>query len=195
MRSYLKIAVTLLVADPGFLPADEAGKAPEPEKTPAVAAPQAAPKADKGKDRLDFPVPKGQPQKGLHVPLYSPGGKLMMNFHIGVATWMDDDNIKMGELKVATFKEDGAPEFDIDLSESMFNIRTKELNSDAHVTIRRDDFQISSNSMTFNTETKVGKFGGGVKMTVFNARAAAGEKGAAAAQSSPEVKPAKEEKK
>jgi hypothetical protein len=140
-------------------------------------------------------VPKGQPQKGLRIPIYSPLGKLMMNFQIGIATWVDDDNIKMGELKVETFKDDGSSEFGIDLLDSIFNIRTKELISKAHVSIKRYDFQLSGNSMTFNTETKVGKFGDGVKMVIFDARAAVDDKGAAAAQPTVEVTSAKEEKK
>lgn len=195
MRLYLKIAAFLLVADLGVLRAEEAGKPlvsaknPEAAKAPAVAKPETS------KDRLDLPVPKGQPQKGLRIPIYSPLGKLMMNFQIGVATWMDDDNIKMGELRVETFKDDGASEFDIDLPDSVFNIRTKELTSKAHVTVKRDDFKISGNSMTFNTETKVGKFGDGVKMVIFDRRADDDEKQASPGRPSIEVIPVKEEKK
>jgi len=195
MRSCLKISVLLLVAGVAFLRGQEAGKTPEPEKTPPTTEPPAAPKADRSKDALDLPVPKGQPQKGLRIPIYSPLGLLMMNFQIGVATWVDDDNISMGDLKVETFKDDGTSEFHIDLPDSVFNIRTKELTSKAHVTVRRSDFEISGNSMTFNTETKVGQFGGGVKMIIFDARAASVEKGARAVLPSVSVTPTKEEKK
>lgn len=159
-----------------------------------AAQPPAKPAAP-AKDRLDLPVPKGQPQKGLRIPIFSPDGKLMMSFQIGVAEVVDADNIKMGELRLETFKENGDHEFDIDLPDSVFNAKTKELTSKAHVTIKRHDFEISGNSMTFNTDTKVGTFGNGVKMVIYDARAAAGENAEKPAVPSVEVKPVHEEKK
>ena len=171
---------------------DEAAKpAASDEKTDE---PDAKPDAPK-RDRLDLPVPKGQPQKGLRIPIYTPEGKLLMNFQIGVAAVVDADHIKMGDLHLETFKEDGEHEFNIDLPDSVFNAKTKELTSKAHVIVKRNDFQISGNSMIFNTETKVGKFGDGVKMIIYDARAAVGEDDRKPAAPSIEVKPVKEEKK
>jgi Lipopolysaccharide-assembly, LptC-related len=140
-------------------------------------------------------VPKGQPQKGLRIPIYSPDGKLMMSFQIGVAEVVDADNIKMGELRMETFKEDGEHEFDIELPDSIFNAKTKELTSKAHVKIKRHDFEITGNSMTFNTETKVGKFGGGVKMVIYDASAAVAAEEPKPAIPAIEIKPVEEEKK
>ena len=166
----------------------------EPAK---AAAPQAAPEpAPPAKDRLDLPVPKGQPQKGLRIPIYTPSGKMMMNFHIGVAEVVDADNIKMGALHLETFKEDGEREFDIDLPDSVFNAKTKELTSQARVMIKRHDFEISGNSMTFNVETRSGTFGNGVKMIIYDAQAAAaGDDDKKTVLPSIEVKPVQEEKK
>ena len=169
----------------------------EPEK-PAEAgktapAPAAAPA--KEKERLDLPVPKGQPQKGLRIPIHSPDGKLMMSFQIGVAEVVDADNIKMGELRLETFKENGEHEFDIDLPDSVFNAKSKELTSKAKVTVKRHDFEITSNSVTFNVETRSGKFGDGVKMIIFEARADEADDEKKPAIPTIEVQPAKEEKK
>ena len=169
----------------------------EPEK-PAEAgktapAPAAAPAKDK--ERLDLPVPKGQPQKGLRIPIHSPDGKLMMSFQIGVAEVVDADNIKMGELRLETFKENGEHEFDIDLPDSVFNAKSKELTSKAKVTVKRHDFEITSNSVTFNVETRSGKFGDGVKMIIFDARADEADDEKKPAIPTIEVQPAKEEKK
>ena len=169
----------------------------EPEK-PAEAgktapAPAAAPA--KEKERLDLPVPKGQPQKGLRIPIHSPDGKLMMSFQIGVAEVVDADNIKMGQLRLETFKENGENEFDIDLPDSVFNAKSKELTSKAKVTVKRHDFEITSNSVTFNVETRSGKFGDGVKMIIFDARADEADDEKKPAIPTIEVQPAKEEKK
>ncbi len=165
----------------------EAGKS---ELAPAI-----QPAAAKEKERLDLPVPKGQPQKGLRIPIHSLDGKLMMNFQIGVAEVVDADNIKMGDLRLETFKESGEHEFDIDLPDSVFNAKTKEVTSKAKVTVKRHDFEITANSVTFNVETRSGKFGDGVKMIIFDARADEGDDDKKPAVPTIEVQPAKEEKK
>ena len=164
---------------------------------PAVpAAPPAVPvQAPKEKDRLDLPVPPGQPQKGLRIPISSPEGKLLMRFQIGVAEVVDADHIKMGDLRLETFKDDGDHEFDLDLPDSVFNAKTRELTSKAHVKIKRHDFEITGNSMTFNTDTKVGIFGDGVKMVIYDARAALPEEEKKTPVPAIEITPAKEEKK
>lgn len=200
MASFRNLPVIFLVARLGLTQvtaadgdvAKDAAPANAPAAAPAEAAKAPSPKA---KDRLDLPVPKGQPQKGLHIPIRSPDGKLMMNFQIGVAEVVDADNIKMGELRLETFKENGEREFEIDLPDSVFNAKTKELTSKVRVSIKRHDFEITGNSMTFNTETKVGQFGGGVKMVIYDARAAAAEADEKPAIPAVELKPVQEEKK
>lgn len=200
MVSFRNSRIIPLMASLGMTGAIATGcdqeKPAEAETTASAPAAQPPAKpAAPAKDRLDLPVPKGQPQKGLRIPIFSPDGKLMMSFQIGVAEVVDADNIKMGELRLETFKENGDHEFDIDLPDSVFNAKTKELTSKAHVTIKRHDFEISGNSMTFNTDTKVGTFGNGVKMVIYDARAAAGENAEKPAVPSVEVKPVHEEKK
>ena len=176
---------SIATGDEAAMPAASEEKTDEPIAKPAAPA----------KDRLDLPVPKGQPQKGLRIPIYTPEGKLIMSFQIGVAEVVDADNIKMGDLHLETFKENGEHEFNIDLPDSVFNAKSKELTSKAHVIVKRNDFEISGNSMTFNTETKVGKFGDGVKMIIYDARAAVGEDEKKRAVPDIEVKPVQEEKK
>ena len=160
-----------------------------------AAAPAAPVQAPKEKERLDLPVPPGQPQKGLRIPIFSPEGKLLMSFQIGIAEVVDADHIKMGDLRLETFKDDGEHEFDLDLPDSVFHAKTRELTSKAHVKIKRHDFEITGNSMTFNTDTKVGTFGDGVKMVIYDARAALPEEEKKTPVPSIEITPAKEEKK
>ena len=202
MASFRKLPVCLFVAGLGLTQLSACERPKEQAKDskaekPAVAATADAKKPDaaKDKERLDLPVPPGQPQRGLRIPIYSPDGKLMMSFQIGVAEVVDADHIKMGELRLETFKENGEHEFDIDLPNSVFNAKTKELTSKEHVTIKRHDFELSGNSMTFNTETKVGTFGDGVKMVIYDARIAVGEEEPKPALPATEGKPVQEEKK
>ena len=207
MASFRNSRIIPLVAALGMIAGAATGceraKPAAAEKTPgtpaaetaAPAAPPVAAAKAKANERLDLPVPKGQPQKGLRIPIFSPDGKLMMNFQIGVAEVVDADHIKMGELRLETFKENGEHEFDIDLPDSIFNAKTKELTSKAHVLIKRHDFEITGNSMIFNTETKVGTFGNGVKMVIYDARAAVAEDEKKAEIPAIEIKPVQEEKK
>jgi hypothetical protein len=121
------------------------------------------PKAD---DTLELPIPKGQPQKGVKVPLYGANGKLKMNFEIGIGTYIDEEHVKLEKLRVETFKDDGSPELDMDLPDAVYNKKTKVISSETRVVIRRSDFEITGNTMAFNIETREGTLGGGVKMII-----------------------------
>ena len=176
----------------GAGPAKEPGKGATPKEP---SAPGVVQTKKAGTEKLDLPVPKGQPQKGLKIPLYGLDGKLMMNFQIGVATWIDEENIKMGELHVETFKADGEKELDLDLPDSILNTKTKDITSKARVNIKRDDFEISGNTMVFNTETKRGTLGGGVRMLIYNLDSKSGEKPAGLGGMKIDLKPITEEKK
>src|SRR5207244_1595185 len=106
------LAVALGMAIAILTNAEPTNKPEKGAKPKEPAAPGGVQNKKAGTEKLDLPVPKGQPQKGLKIPLYGLDGKLMMNFQIGVATWIDDENIKMGELRIETFKQSGDKELD-----------------------------------------------------------------------------------
>lgn len=200
MRLSHKTLLTALVAALALLTAnrasaDPAGKSGKGEKTKVPVAPATGKKAEPPKEGLDLAVPKGQPQKGVRVPVYGLDGKLMMNFQIGVATWIDDENIKMTELRVETYKQDGEKELEMDLPDSILNTKTKDITSKTTVSIKRDDFEISGNTMTFNTESRQGKLGGGVRMVIYNLDSLSDKKTGGAGKPTVKFQPAKEEAK
>ena len=202
MRSFLKPPMMLLVAAVGAIQMaatkGELKKEPEkkePSKEEPAKPPEKVAKAEPGKGSLDLPVPKGQPQKGLTVPVYDLNGIRRMNFRIGTAVRGDDDNIKMSEVRLGIFKEDGSGELDIDLPDSVYNPRTREITSETHVTIKRKDCQITGEKTTFNVETQRGKLSGGVHMIIYNLRAEGGEKTQGAAKPADGNKPREEQKK
>ena len=141
-------------------------------------------KADKGgkvgkldpnaDDPLELPIPKGQPQKGVKVPLYGANGKLKMNFEIGIGTYIDEEHVKLERLRVETFRDDGSPELDMDLPDAVYNKKTKIISSQTRVVIKRSDFEVTGNTMAFNIETREGILGGGVKMILTNLGETAG---------------------
>jgi len=123
---------------------------------------------------LELPIPKGQPQKGVKVPLYGANGKLKMNFEIGIGTYMDEEHVKLERLRVETFRDDGTQELDMDLPDAVYNKKTKVISSDTRVVIKRSDFEVTGNTMAFNIETREGTLGGGVKMIINNLGETAG---------------------
>ncbi len=117
-------------------------------------------------ETLELPIPKGQPQKGVKVPLYGADGRLRMNFEIGVGTRLDDENVKLEKLRVETFREDGTQELDMDLPDAVYNQKTNVISSQTKVFIKRSDFELTGNTMAFNIKTREGTLGGGVKMII-----------------------------
>lgn len=143
--------------------------------TQAVAQKGDAKKGGKGarpdphaEETLELPIPKGQPQKGVKVPLYGANGKLKMNFEIGIGTYVDEENVKLEKLRVETFRDDGSRELDMDLPDAVYNKKTKIISSQTRVVIKRSDFEVTGNTMAFNIETREGMLGGGVKMLITN---------------------------
>jgi hypothetical protein len=167
----------------------------EAEKNAAAASTAKSEPPAKEQKRLDIPVPKGQPQKGLRIPMFSPDGKLLYRFEIGVAEVVDDEHVKLGVVHVESFKENGDHDFDIDLSDSVYNQKTSDLISNVQVTIKCREFELSGNSLTFNFGTKTGKLGNGVKMVIHDASAALSKEDEKHSGPTVEVKPVKEEQK
>jgi hypothetical protein len=151
--------------------AAEAAKAKEAAAAEDASAAEKAAKsaADKDNERMhDIPVSKEHPAKGLKIPYFDNDGKLQMIFVIGVATRMDADHIDMSNMQVETFDEAGKHEMGIDLPTSVLDLNTSVISTQKHVTIRREDFILTGETMEFNTKTKQGNLGGSVKMLIYN---------------------------
>jgi len=191
-RKLVVVAVCLVMSVAGFCAG--AGKK-DPAKSPAKQKESAAkkskdaekPAADAKSEstKLPFPVPVGQHSKGLKLPSFGPDGKLKMNVNIGVANRVDEDNVEMTDTQVQTFDEDGSPEMDIALPTSTFNLKTRVITAQQEVNITREDFALTGHTMEFNTETRAGKLGGGVKMIIFNLAEETGDANAAATKEKP----------
>jgi len=194
MRLFRKSIGPLAAVALGVVSPDPAGADPKKETPKNDKAPVSAPvSAETKKEKLDLPIPKGQPQKGLKIPLYGADGKLQMNFQMAVAIWIDDDNIRMSGLRIETFKADGTRELDLELPDANLNTRTKDLTSNVRVSIKRDDFEVTGNTMIFNTDTRQGSLGGGVRMLIYNNEPPAA--GPRPGKTEIELQPTKEEKK
>ena len=133
-----------------------------PEKEPAPAA------AEKPPPKLSLPLVKGQTSKGVIFPYNDGSGTKTMNFRIETATPLDDDHIKMSNLRIETLDETGETEMTIDLPASVLDLKTRVITGNERVTIKRSDFEITGAAMHFNTETKQGRIDGDVKMIIYD---------------------------
>jgi len=117
---------------------------------------------------IDIPMPEGKDAKGLKIPYRDEQGKLQMRFTIGVARRIDESHVEMSQLQVETFDDEGEPEMTIDLPTSVMDLKTSVLTTNQAVKIQREDFEITGNTMVFNTKTKAGGLGGKVRMLIYD---------------------------
>lgn len=128
----------------------------------------ADPGAPEERGKISLPILVGHEAKGLKFPYYNETGKLQMTFIIGVASRVDDDHVQMNELFLETYEDDGAPSMMIQLPTSVLDVNTRILSTDKSVIIRRSDFELTGQTMEFNTETRQGKLAGNVRMLIYN---------------------------
>ena len=125
--------------------------------------------------KMSLPIPVGHDAKGLKIP-YAEAGKLQMIFTIGIANRLDEDHVKMSDLRIETFNDNGEREMLIDLPRSVLDLNTHVVSTKERVTIKRSDFEITGQAMQFNTDTKQGKLAGNVRMLIYNLAEESGAK-------------------
>ncbi len=118
--------------------------------------------------KMSLPIVAGHPSKGLQIPYFGGDGKLQMTFAIGLADRLDENHVRMDDMQVETFDSLGKSEMLIDLPSSVMDLKTRILSTDKTVVIKRSDFEITGQTMEFNTETKQGKLEGNVRMIIYN---------------------------
>ncbi|MCE9612353.1 MAG: LPS export ABC transporter periplasmic protein LptC [Chthoniobacter sp.] len=180
MRSFRKTPVGLLVTLVAFgvlaaggwaqKSGDDKAKAKDKKKSDEKAGKKKSGKDGQPKEtgKMDIPVSKEHDAKGLKIPYFDGDGKKQMIFTIGVASRIDDEHIGMLETQVETFDDAGESEMIIDLPKSELNVNTNVISTKKHVVIKREDFEITGETMEFNMKTRQGTLGGGVKMLIYN---------------------------
>jgi hypothetical protein len=192
-RKFVVVAVCLFLSMGGGFAETKKDKKDSKKKVAASKSDKDTAK-DAGKpnapEKLSFPVPVGHDSKGLKLPSFE-DGKLKMLFNIAVANRVDENNVNMSDMQVETYKEDGSPDLDINLPVASFNLATKVISTKQEVKITTTEWELTGNTMEFNTETREGRLGGGVKMIIYNLADETGEAETPAADGAqPPAKPA-----
>lgn len=147
-------------------------------------------KKEKGKEPMPFPLPIGHGGKGLRIPYLDGNAQKSMQFVIGTAERVEEDIVKMSNLKIEMLAQDDEPEMTINLPNSTMNLVTRVITAEKAVKIKRDDFELSGDRMVFNTVSKQGTLEGNVRMLIYNLA----NEIESDAPAKPEEKPKSEEK-
>ena len=127
----------------------------------------ATPSATSGEQSLtNIPLPIGHEAKGLVLPDFDLEGHLRGRFEAESAKRLDEVHIGFHALKITTYTPENQADLTIELSESILNLKTRILSSNERSTIKRADFNIVGDSVEFDTNSRVGKLVGNVKMVI-----------------------------
>jgi len=136
--------------------------------TGLIAAGVSVTKAENHAPELSIPIPVGHHAEGVRFPYHDERGTLKMDFSIQSAYRVDDSHLQMKLVKLLTYDDSGKLEMTIDMPSSILDLRSRIVISDEPVMIRRADFEITGDTMQFDTQTHSGKIVGKVKMLIFN---------------------------
>ena len=114
----------------------------------------------------NIPLPIGHEAKGLVLPDFDLQGHMRGRFEAESAKRLDEVHIGFHALKITTYTPESQPDLTIELSESILNLKTRILSSNERSTIKRADFNIVGDSVEFDTNSRVGKLVGNVKMVI-----------------------------
>ena len=114
----------------------------------------------------NIPLPIGHEAKGLILPDFDSQGHLRGRFEAVSAKRLDEYHIGFHSLKITTYTPEKQPDLTLELSESVLNLNTRILSSNERTFIKRADFNIEGDSVEFDTNTRVGKMMGNVKMVI-----------------------------
>jgi len=153
-----------------------AGEKIDKAGTEAKSKPKARPKPEEGVTNI--PIAAGHDAKGLVLPDFDLKGHLRGKLEAGTTKRLDDEHVEFRGVKFTTFiPETGAPDLEIIMNSSVFNLKTQVLNSSERATVKRSDFEITGDKMQFEMLTRKGTLAGNVKMVVRGKARAPGNEG------------------
>jgi hypothetical protein len=156
---FLSIVLSVLIAAPQVSGQSKGRK----KKGLASATPSGTP----GEQSLtNIPLPIGHEAKGLVLPDFDADGRLRGRFEAGTAHRIDEEHVGFQHLKITTYTPESQPDLRIDMHTSVLDLKTRILSSQERTMIQRSDFNITGDSVQFDTNSKTGRLIGNVKMVI-----------------------------
>lgn len=168
--SFLRVVATLLFLEM----ACHVGAAPDSAFLGTNKAPEPSPLASKGNgqgQKIDLPIPVGEPVKGIKIPQYDENGKLTMNLLAETALKLDEKQIEFGKLKIE-FNDKEEKTITVEIPHSILDMESKKLVANTETLIHREDFEIIGQSAEFDTVARSGTFKGRVHASFRNGETA-----------------------
>jgi hypothetical protein len=114
---------------------------------------------------FDVPIPVGMPVNGIKVPYYDETGRLAILIEADVAQKTDDTNVRLENLRLEALDEEERKIL-IELPKATLDLETRILSGDSSATIRREDFNITGDTIEFDTKNRFGTMRGNIRMVV-----------------------------
>jgi hypothetical protein len=130
---------------------------PTPEPNPKASPSEAA--------DFDLPVPVGMPVNGIRGATVCGGWQAAHAFEAAVAKKLDEQQVEMQQVKLEALDSDGKKIF-VELPHAVFNLESRILTGQDSAKIYREDFEITGDSIEFNTKTRFGTMRGNVRMII-----------------------------
>ncbi|MGH8092700.1 MAG: hypothetical protein ACREIF_04435 [Chthoniobacterales bacterium] len=162
----LSLVLLLLGSCGAFAGSKHRRVTPTPTPTPGAA------QEDVGLKNI--PLTVGHEAKGLVLPNYDLQGHLLGRFRAATAARIDENHVHFTDLKMQTYDQQEKPDFHIEMADAILNLNTRVIESKQRTTLKRADFQIAGDTMSFSTMTHHGTMTGKVHMTIFNQKEIAG---------------------
>lgn len=128
--------------------------------------PSASPSAKRTLDLTNLPLPIGQEAKGLVLPEFNIAGHMVGRVEAATAKRTDEAHILFTGIKLLTYTEANQPDLQIDMSDSILDLKTRVVSSPHRTTVQRADFNIAGDRFEFDTTTRIGALHGNVKMVL-----------------------------
>ena len=143
-------------------------KAPKSDGKTATPAPNKKPARPKPEEGIkDIPITEGHDARGLVLPDFDREGRLRGKLQAGVTRRLDEQNIEFQGVKFTTFiPETEKPNLQISLDKAVFNLKTQVLTSNVRSTVKREDFEVSGDTMRFEMVSRISTLEGNVKTIV-----------------------------
>ncbi len=116
---------------------------------------------------MNLPAAIGEDMQGIMIPQYDAEGNLMMSFFAKSARKINETEVNIDSLTINFFQKNGK-DMTLFLLHGLFNLETKILSSKSPVTLKREDFEMTGESITFDTIKRSGSMDGHVHTDVRN---------------------------
>ena len=126
------------------------------------------PEAKEETGKINIAIPLNEPVKGIHLPFYTPSGKLKMQFDAEGANRTSNNLVEMKVLKIETFDETGGRDMLVSLPEATYDTSSSVIKTEKNVEVRRHDFVLTGVGMEFNTKKQSGRVFSQIRMEIFN---------------------------